>query len=338
MRYTPIFQWAASAMLAAAMLFIPHAHSAEQATTRMIGVHDYPRVDGSTSTQPLGALAACRLTGTSFAWGSHPFDGTRRLYPTTTPYDPGSKLSLAFPDARAYMPTNIHPMLSSRIKHNGTHESYTNLIMGTADLIIAAREPSDDERALARQRGVKVTFAPVALDAFVFLVSSKNPVRNLTLEQVRGIYTGTVTNWAQVGGPNNPIIPYQRNRNSGSQEMMEKLVMKGLKMVKASDLESSISMIGPFNALIRETKGIGYTVMHYDTYITHSPQIAMIAIDGVYPNQENIRNRSYSFVSGVCIAWLDDLPSNSPVRTIRDWFLTNDGQSVVAESGYVPIR
>jgi phosphate transport system substrate-binding protein len=337
MTNTSKMRWAAPVVLTVAMLLIPHAHSAGQLATPLINIAEYPRVDGSTSTQPLGVLAACRLTGTSLAWGSHPFDGTRRLYPTTAPYDPGNKLSLAFPDTRASMPKDVHPTLPARIKHNGTHESYTNLIMGAADLIIAAREPSEDELALARQRGVKVSFTPVALDAFVFIVNRTNPVRDLSLEQVRGIYTGSVTNWAQVGGPSNPITPYQRNRNSGSQETMEKLVMKGLKMVKAADIETP-SMIGPFNALIRDTKGIGYTVMYYDTYMTHLPQIAMIGIDGVYPSRENIRNRSYAFVVDVCLAWLDDLPGNSPARILRDWLLTDEGQAVVAESGYVPVR
>ncbi len=68
-----------------------------------------------------------------------------------------------------------------------------------------------------------------------------------------------------------------------------------------------------------------------------SPQIAMLGIQGVSPNPNTIRDRSYPFVAEVVVAWLSDLPGNSPAAAIRNWLLTKEGQSVVAESGYVPI-
>jgi phosphate transport system substrate-binding protein len=310
---------------------------AEEPRAPMLRPEEYPRIDGSTSSQPLGTLVACRLTHTSFAWGSHPLDGTRRLYPTMEPYDPAAKLSLDFPDARHYMPTKIQGDLFKRIEHTGTHESYTNLIARTADLIIAAREPSGDELALARQKGVRIRFAPVALDAFVFLVNRNNPITSLTVEQIRAIYAGTLTNWSAVGGPTEPITPYQRNRNSGSQETMEKLVMKGLTMIQPRDLEVAMSMVGPFNAIRHNRNGIGYTFQYYDTYMTRIPEVTIIAINGIQPTPERIGKRAYPFVAEVFLAWLDGLPTPSPAQAVRDFLISEAGQRVVAESGYVPI-
>jgi phosphate transport system substrate-binding protein len=311
---------------------------AEEPIAQMLRPEAYPRIDGSTSSQPLGTLVACRLTQTSFAWGTHPFDGTRRLYPTTDPYDPADKLSLEFPDARSYMPTKIRGDLFKRIEHTGTHESYTSLITRTADLIIVAREPSDDELALSREKGVRIRFAPVALDAFVFLVNRSNPITSLTVEQIRAIYTGTTTNWSEVGGHTEPINPYQRNRNSGSQETMEKLVMKGLTMIQSRDLEVPISMVGPFNAIRHDRQGIGYTFQYYDTYMTRIPEVRIIAINGIQPTAEKIGKRAYPFVAEVFLAWLDDLPTPSPAQVVRDFLVSEAGQRVVAESGYVPIK
>ncbi len=311
---------------------------AEKPRAQMLRPEEYPRIDGSTSSQPLGSLVACRLTHTSFAWGSHPFDGTRRLYPTTEPYDPAAKLSLDFSDAHSSMPTKIQGNLFRRIEHTGTHESYTNLIARTADLIIVAREPSDDELALSHEKGVRIRFAPVALDAFVFLVHRSNPVTSLTVEQIRAIYTGTLTHWSAVGGHPEPIHPYQRNRNSGSQETMEKLVMKGLTMMPSRDLEVSISMVGPFNAIRHDRQGIGYTFQYYDTYMTRSPEVRIIAINGIQPTAERIGKRAYPFVTEVFLAWLDELPTPSPAQVVRDFLMSEAGQRVVAESGYVPIK
>jgi phosphate transport system substrate-binding protein len=260
------------------------------------------------------------------------------LYPTTERYDPAVKLSLDFSDARYPMPTKIQKDLFKRIEHTGTHESYTNLIARTADLIIVAREPSDDELALSRERGVRIRFTPVALDAFVFLVNGSNPIPSLTVEQLRAIYSGTLTNWSAVGGPTEPIHPYQRNRNSGSQETMERLVMKGLTMKQSRELDVPISMVGPFNAIRHDPQGIGYSFQYYDTYMTHIPEVRIIAINGIQPTAEQIGKRAYPFVTEVFLAWLDDLPTPSPAQVVRDFLLSEAGQRVVAESGYVPIK
>jgi len=304
----------------------------------VLSIDQYPKVDGSTSTQPFGMLLACRITRTAFAWGSHPFDGTRRLYPTMGAYDPSTRLSLDFVKGRFYMPADIHRTVAEKIQHHGTHESYTNLVRRSADLILVAREPSEDELALARKNGVRIRFTPVALDAFVFIVNNNNPVRNLSVQNICAIYTGILTNWSQVGGLAERINPYQRNKNSGSQEMMEKLVMKGLKMVEAGDLEGPLSMIGPFNAIRHDRKGIGYTFQYFDTHMSHTPEVRTIAVDVFDPNGENIRMRTYPFVSEVVIAWLDDFPKGSPAQIVRDWILSEDGQRLVTESGYVPLK
>jgi phosphate transport system substrate-binding protein len=177
----------------------------------------------------------------------------------------------------------------------GTHESYTSLIGRTADLILVARRPSHDEAALARERGVHIRVTPVALDAFVFLVNRSNPVTSLTAEQIRRIYTGAIASWSKVGGEPTPIHPYRRNRNSGSQETMERLIMKGLAMIQARDLEVPVSMIGPFNAVRHDRQGIGYTFRYYDTYMTRMPEVRIIAINGIQPTAERIGKTGLSF-------------------------------------------
>jgi phosphate transport system substrate-binding protein len=265
-------------------------------------------------------------------------NGQQFIVAATDAYDPDAKLSLDFAASRSYMPANIHQGLFGRVQHHGTHESYISLLARKAELVIAAREPSEDELVVAGRKGVRIRFTPVALDAFVFIVNRNNPVGDLTVNQIRAIYTGTIANWSEVGGVAEAINPYQRNRNSGSQEMMEKLVMKGQKMIQPRDLEVPLAMIGPFNAIRDDRKGIGYTMQYYDTHMTRIAEVKTVAVDGIVPSAENIRARTYPFVPEVFVAWLDELPQGTPARTVRDWLLSNEGQRLVGESGYIPIK
>ena len=99
---------------------------------------------------------------------------------------------------------------------------------------------------------------PIALDALVFIVNPENPVRALTTEQIQNIYTGKITRWSDIGKKEADIHPYIRNPNSGSQEKMETLVMKGLTMKKWPEMMGG-SMLSPFYSILSDADGIGYT-------------------------------------------------------------------------------
>lgn len=93
-----------------------------------------------------------------------------------------------------------------------------NLIDGKVELVIAARAASRDENKYARDNNVALIEKPIAKDALTFMVNNSNPIECLSVEQIRKIYTGDITNWQEVGGEDMLITPYVRNRNSGSQE------------------------------------------------------------------------------------------------------------------------
>ena len=159
-------------------------------------------------------------------------------------------------------------------------------------LILVARKPSEDELALAQRKGVRIQTVPVALDAFVFIRNKKNPVANVTVEQIRAIYTGKLTIWTAMGGLDKPIRLYRREKNSGSEETMEKLVMGGQTMVQARHIEGPmIRMIGPYNALRDDELGIGYTFYYHHGYMIRMPEVKMLAVNGVEPTGATVSNR-----------------------------------------------
>lgn len=286
---------------------------------------DYPRVDGSTSAFPLQMLIACEVFGVSCIWMDYspmdPFDTTTRgIYPEEDIVMLNSELGEKF----------------FNIRHNGTHDAYMNLIQGDADIILVARMPSEDEVRAMQLRGVTLHIRPVAFDAFVFLTNVENKVDDLSLNAIRDIYSGEYTLWEEVGGGEGLIQPYQRDPNSGSQELMEKLVMQGTPMVDAPDM-ILMGMMGPFNAISSDVYGIGYSVYFYAEYMFVSDTVKMIGVNGVHPNTENIRERRYPLTTEVYVVIRDDTPEHSTTRLLRDWLLTEAGQDVVGASGYVPV-
>lgn len=287
--------------------------------TLSLTVDSYPRVDGSTSAHPLAMHVACRLLGQPCQWVVG-WDGTRRLLPDDARSDEAG--------AAAY--------LREHVVHHGTHQAYVNLIAGGADLILVARLPSEDELALARDRGVELEARAVALDAFVLILNRHNPVDSLTIAQVQAIYTGKLTDWRQVGGPAGPIVPYQRNDNSGSQELMRSLVMGDLDMVDAPELLLLYNMMGPINALSEDPQGISYSVYFYEQFMAPNEEIKLCAVEGVMPTEETIRARTYPLTTEVYVVVRADLAPESAAYRLRDWLLSAEGQAVVAESGYVP--
>ena len=127
--------------------------------------------------------------------------------------------------------TGEEELNEEEIEYTNTHTAYEKLINDEVDLIIAT-EPSKDERILAKEKGVELELIPVVKEGFVFYVNSENKVNNLSLDQIRNIYTGDITNWKLVGGSKEDIIAYQRLKNSESQKAMISLVMNDLNMMQ----------------------------------------------------------------------------------------------------------
>ena len=280
---------------------------------------NYPKVDGSTSTEPLQILIACKLLDIGYARVYSPFwfNYNYRFMPSCE-----SK-----PDVCKYITERIH--------HSGTHSAYVNLIYKNADIILVAREASTDELVLADSLGVELIETPVALDAFVFINNIRNPVNSITTKEIQDIYTGKIDNWSELGGSNTKIQPYQRNPNSGSQELMETLVMKDLEMPDMPDM-IIFGMMGLINAIEFDKEGLGYSVNYYTQYMVRSDSVKRLTIDGNYPDYNSIKNRDYAYATEVYAVIRKDLTTTSEAYQLYDLLSKTSGQNVIKESGYVP--
>lgn len=226
------------------------------------------------------------------------------------------------------------------VVHTKTASAYQNLIDKRADLIFVS-EPSDDILNNAKNAGVEFEMVGIGIDGFVFVINKENKVSSLTIEQIQGIYTDKIKNWSEVGGENERIIAYQREQNSGSQNLMEKMVMKGLKMAEAPAEYMITNMEGLIEGVASYTNAknsIGYSIYLYakEQYVRDS--IKFLSINNVYPSDETIADGTYPLSKIVYAVYRKDEPSNSNVRKLVEWLKTEEGQKVVEAGGYVPMK
>ena len=325
-------------------------------------VLNYPRVDGSTSTRPLATILCARIFNVPYAWvygrsyGRFTTRDKTPLFPLPQqmpgsfyddPHEDELTLAELYPQARAEgdadgrLATIINGLL---VRNAGTHTAYENLIKRKSDLALLARKPSADELTTAKAAGVELQTTPIAWDALVFIVNEKNLVKNLTRDQVRGIYSEKISSWSELGGADAKLVPFRRERNSGSQELLEELMFDGTPLpdVLANDewhtaLMSNV-MGTPFSRITKEENGIAFSVYYYEHFMAASPYTRVLSIDGVEPSAATIASGKYPLRAPVYAVYRKGEPTDGKPMQLLRWLLSDEGQGVVRESGYVPVK
>lgn len=242
-------------------------------------------------------------------------DGAAALYPVFSGF-----VGAVYPEESvSFDGENFTP--ESALQYTNTLKAYKSVVDGGADIIFCA-EPSRQQLDYAREQGVELEFLPVGREAFVFIVNNDNPVENLTVEEIRGIYSGKYKKWSEVGGDNSLIDPVQRIEGSGSQSVMMSF-MDGTPMKK-----------NPFGFMGR---AIGFSFRYYVSGIVENGDIKMISVNGVYPDKENISSGKYPVTVDFYAVYRKD-NTNPNVALMLDWILSGDGQEIIEKSGYIPVN
>ncbi len=207
----------------------------------------------------------------------------------------------------------------SAMKYQNTVRGFNALVDGNVDLFFTAH-PSAEQMAYASERGVELEIVPVGLEAFVFFVNKDNPVDSLTVDQIRSIYRGEITDWSEVGGPSRMINPLTRIKGSGSQTMMEKFMQD--RMITS---RNPMSVFGG---------AIGYSFRFYLSGMVSNDNVKMLSVGGVYPDADNIRNGTYPITANFYVVYRKD-NDNPNVKKLADWLLSEEGQRLIEACGYV---
>lgn len=220
-------------------------------------------------------------------------------------------------------------------EYNNTSIGYSLLAEGETDIFFGAY-PSKDQIKYAEECGNPFNYTKIGTEAFVFFVHKDNPINNLTTEQIKGIYSGKITNWKEVGGKNEKIVAYQRNEGSGSQSMLKRF-MEDTPIMEAPSEQINDMMVGIINRVAdykSTTASIGFSFRYYVEGIIQNPDIKMISIDNVAPTVENIKNGSYPIVTHL-YAVTNKNEDNENVARLVEWILSEEGQYIIEETGYV---
>jgi len=235
--------------------------------------------------------------------------------------------------AEVYM--SKHPGVTIQVTGGGSGTGIAALINGTTDIANSSRpmKKSEVEKLKARYAtlGVEV---PCAKDGLAVYLNESNPVFELTLQQIKDIYTGKITNWKEVGGNDAKIILYSRENNSGTYVYFKDNVLKGADF--ASNAQTMPGTAAVVNAVGKDPNGIGYGGAAYGKGIKFAKVKKDASSPGFEPNEKTVSSGEYP-ISRYLYMYTRSRPTGA-VKEYIDWILGPEGQEVVTKVGYFPVR
>ncbi|MDR2749582.1 MAG: substrate-binding domain-containing protein [Clostridiales bacterium] len=248
------------------------------------------------------------------------FYGIEQYYPLTSAF------------VRATYPMNAYhpygPKHDDRIFATGIEPKFAILLLVEKEADVSLVRKFDVSEADAE----KLLLTPIGRDALVFVANSKNPITNLTQDDIRQIYAGQITNWQDLGGNNEKIRLYQPPGDP--KDYFERLMGDS----KALDPEMRIADLS-FNTkpsyFVNHKNAIGYTSIFFLDMDNH-PGIKALSVDGVAPTAETIRSGEYPLSVDICAA--TRIQANRSIDEFVNWMLSPQGQELVEKTGYVKIR
>jgi phosphate transport system substrate-binding protein len=263
---------------------------------------------GSASTGSAGAESA--LSGTINVAGSD------------------TMVNMAGEWAQKFMTEN--PDVQVAVKGGGSGVGIASLLNKTVDVADASREVKPEEVSQGATAGVNPVTTEVARDGVTIIVNSANTLADISKDTVGKIYRGEITNWKDAGGSDAPIVLLGRDSSSGTYAFIsDEVVGKGKTYAKSmQNLQSNQAIV---DQVAKNPNAIGYVGLGYD-----KPTIKVLTVGGVKADTATVLDGSYPLSRG-----LNMITNGQPTGATKayiDWILGAEGQKIVAEQGFVPLK
>jgi len=236
--------------------------------------------------------------------------------------------------AENYM--KIHSGAKISVIGGGSGTGIAALINGTVDIAQASRAmKADEKRQFILNFKRKALEIPVALDGIVVVVNKQNPVKSLTLEQLRKIYRGEITDWKDLGGAPGAIVTYGRENSSGTYAYFKEHVLKEQDFSPRTQTLAGTAAI--INAVSKDANGIGYSGHGYSEGVKMLALAAEEGAEAVEPDEAHVASGAYP-LSRPLFFYVDQAKYTDMVADFVNYCLSPEGQAIVMETGYFPVQ
>lgn len=233
--------------------------------------------------------------------------------------------------AEEYM--KLNPGVVVQVSGGGTGTGIAALINGSTDICEASRDMKEKEYKQAEEKGIKPYRVAVSLDGISIFLNEKNPVKELTFAQLKGIYTGAITNWKEVGGNDARIIVYSRENNSGTYAFFKEHV---LNEEDYSDYTQTLpGTAAVVNAVAKDVNGIGYGGIAWATGVRYAAVKKTDQDQAVLPSMETVSNGTYPISRE--LYWFFSGQPQGELKKLVNWALSEEGQKVAESVDYIPL-
>jgi phosphate transport system substrate-binding protein len=228
-----------------------------------------------------------------------------------------------------------HPGTTLQVTGGGSGTGIAALISGTTDICQSSRSMKAAEKEKLRDRynstGVEI---PVARDGLSIYLHASNPINELSLPQLKGIFTGKITNWKDVGGPDAKIIVYSRENSSGTYVFFKENVLEGADFTPRAQTIPGTGVV--VNAVAKEKYGIGYGGAAYAKGIKIPKVKKTDASPAIAPSLETVKAGTYALARPLFF-YLKNKASGE-LKAFVDWVLSPEGQAIASKVGYYPVN
>ncbi len=229
--------------------------------------------------------------------------------------------------AEAYM--KDYPEVNISISGGGSGNGIKAIIDGTTDIAMSSRFIRDSEVKQAVDKGSYPVPFSVAYDCIVPIVHPSNPVDDLSLDQLKDIYTGKTKNWKEVGGEDRPIVVFSRDTSSGTYEVWDEKVLRKERVFPGALLQASSGAV--VQGVASNRNGIAYVGIGYLT-----GTIKAVTVNGVEGTEETTLSGEFP-VSRPLFIFTRGWPEGRTVHFINYMLNPEKGQKLVKEVGFVPL-
>ena len=222
-----------------------------------------------------------------------------------------------------------HPAIAFELEPKATGYGMAALRAGQCDIAAASRAALKEELELTKDSGIEMNETILGAYSVAVVVNANNPVTNLTKEQIHDIFTGKITNWKDVGGPDATIALYIRDPISGTHLGFKELAMKNEPYAAHSHLLTNYTVI--VQAVAADANGIGYSGIE----LARLPGAKLLSVEGVEPNAATVHSGKYPYAR-VLRFYTNKARESQAAKDFIQFVLSEHGQEVVVQMGFTP--